>query len=74
MGLHFAMCVDMVLQVILPPEGLSTHRAGEGPIVAVNLLVDGQVVSPPELFSTSMTEMKQAESPFVCPLLFPLWQ
>ena len=27
MGLHFAMCVDVVPQVILPPKGLSTHRA-----------------------------------------------
>ena len=74
MGLHFAMCVDVIPQMILPPEGLATHRAGEGSLVAVNLLVDGQVVSPSKLFATNMTMMKLAESNLVSPHFLPLWQ
>ena len=43
------MYVLVVTEVVLPPEGLATDVAGEGPLVCVGSLVDQEVVALGEL-------------------------
>ena len=50
------MCVFVVSEMILSPEGLAAHVTGEGPLISVGPLMDHDIVRLGELSVTELAD------------------